>query len=136
MAEREPLSLKVEIPPRGMCGVRFKPILPESEAVVVKYKVPFSLNVEEKGGRAVCTKAGPGGEAVGDILRYTTEWKLDLPQGDGVVTTVASFAGGLSWQMGLFDVAKAGSWEEIVNALVSNTEQRTDTVTLIFERPL
>ena len=43
MAEREPLSLKVEIPPRGLCGVRFKPLLPESEAVVVKYKVPPEL---------------------------------------------------------------------------------------------
>ena len=68
--------------------------------------------------------------------RYTTEWKIGLPQGDGLVSTAASFAGGVSWQMGLFDVAKAESWDEVVNALVSNTEQRTDTVTLIFERPL
>jgi len=136
MAEREPLSLKVEIPPRGVCGVRFRPLLPESEAVVVRYKVPFGLNVEQQGGLAVCTKAGPGGERPGDVLRYTTEWKIGLPQGEGLITTAASFGGALSWQMGLFDVAKATSWQEVVDALLSNTAERTDTVTLIFERPL
>jgi hypothetical protein len=39
-------------------------------------------------------------------------------------------------RLGLFDVAKANSFEEVVEALVSNTEERTDEVTLIFERAL
>jgi len=31
-------------------------------------------------------------------------------------------------------VAKATSWDEVIEALVSNTEERTDEVTLVFER--
>ena len=135
MADAAALSVKTEIPPRGMCGVKFKPLASPSEAVVVKYSIPFGLNVEQQNGLAVCTKAGEGGEAVGDILRYCTEWKIGLPPGDGALTTAASFGGIVSWQMGLFDVAKAGSWDAVVEALTSNTEDRTDTVTLIFERP-
>lgn len=87
------------------------------------------------GGRAVCTKAGAGGEQPGDLLRYCTKWQLGTPDGDGILTTAASFAGGISWKLGLFDVAKAGKWDEVVEALTSNTEQRSDTVTLVFERP-
>ena len=136
MAAREAFDLTVDLQPRGKARLRFKPSLPESEAVVVKYKLPFGLNVENKGGQAVCTKDGEGGEKVGDILRYTTEWKLGLPAGDGAITTAASFAGAISWQLGLFDVAKAKAWDEVVEALVSNTEDRTDTITLVFERPL
>jgi hypothetical protein len=92
------LELKVKLPPKGTATIRFKPLLEESEAVVVKYKVPFGLNVEQQKGQAICTKDGPGGEKVGDILRFTTQWTLGLPQGDGMVTTVASFGGALSWQ--------------------------------------
>jgi hypothetical protein len=72
---------------------------------------------------------------VGDVLRYCTKWELGLPKGGGVASTVASFAGGLSWQIGLFDVDKAASFEEVVEALVSNTPERTDFVTLVWERP-
>ena len=32
-------------------------------------------------------------------------------------------------------VNKAKSWDQVVEALVSNTEQRTNTMTLVFERP-
>lgn len=101
----------------------------------MKYSLPFGLNVEQKNGLAVCTKDGEGGEKVGDILRYSTQWTMGLPQGDGAVTTAASFAGAISWQLGLFDVAKAKSWDEVVEALVSNTVERSDSITLVFERP-
>lgn len=128
------IELSVNLPPRGKANMRFKRLLPSSEAVVVKYKIPFGLNVENKGGLAICTKDGEGGEKVGDVLRYTTQWTLGLPSGDGAITTAASFAGAISWQLGLFDVAKATSWDEVIEALVSNTEERTDEVTLVFER--
>ena len=36
----------------------------------------------------------------------------------------------------MFDVLEAKSWEQVVEALVSNTEDKTDVVLLIFERPL
>eukprot|EP00965_Chrysotila_dentata_P206877 6183794-Pleurochrysis_carterae.AAC.3 len=47
----------------------------------------------------------------------------------------ASFGGAIGWQLSLFDVNKAKTWDEVVNALVSNTPERTDSVTLVFERP-
>jgi len=36
----------------------------------------------------------------------------------------------------MFDVLQAKSWEQVVEALVSNTQDKTDEVLLIFERPL
>lgn len=36
----------------------------------------------------------------------------------------------------MFDVLQANAWEQVVEALVSNTEDKTDEVVLIFERPL
>jgi len=133
---REPFSLSLDLGKTGKGTLRFKPSVLHSEAVVVRYKVPFGLNVENQNGRAICTKDGPGGERVGDILRYTTYFSMQLPGGEGVVDTVASFGGMLSWKMGLFDVDSAKSWEEVVDKLVSNTPERTDEVVLVFERPI
>ncbi len=128
--------LSLDLGQAGTANLRMKPLLPQgSEAVVVKYKLPFGLNVENMDGRAVCTKDGDGGERVGDILRYTTQWTMGLPRGDGLISTAASFGGAIGWQIGLFDVARAASWDEVVEALVSNTPERTDSVTLVFERP-
>ena len=85
---------------------------------------------------AVCTKDGPGGERVGDVLRYTSQWTLGLPRGDGVITTAMSFSGGISWQCSMFDVMRARRLEEVVEALTSNVQSRTDEVVLLFERPI
>ena len=58
-------------------------------------------------------------------------------EGSGLLSTVGNFGGAPSWKLGLFDVAKATRWEDVVEALVSNEPRRgTDSVTLIFERPL
>ena len=65
---REPFKLALDLGKNGKGQLKFKPMFPESEAVVVKYQVPFGLNVENQGGQAVCTKDGAGGEKVGDIL--------------------------------------------------------------------
>ena len=61
-------------------------------------------------------------EKVGDVLRYTSQWTMGLPQGDGAVSTVASFAGGISWQCSLFDVMKSKDWPRVIEALTSNVE--------------
>lgn len=98
-----PIEMTVDLPPRGKAKLRFKRLLPSSEGIVVKYSLPCALNVENRDGRAVCTKDGAGGEKVGDVLRYCTQWTLGLPSGDGAITTAASFAGAISWQLGLFD---------------------------------
>ena len=60
----------------------------------------------------------------------------DAACADACLVAWRSFAGGLSWQMGLFDVNQAADWDEVVEVLVSNTPERTDKVTLVFERPL
>jgi len=130
----------IDLGDKGKGQLKFKPLEPSSEAVEVRYKVPFGLNVENQGGRAICTKDGEGGEKVGDILRYTTFFSMQLPGGGGgggggVADTLGSFGGLLSWQIGLFDVARAKSWDELVEKLVSNTPERTDEVVLVFERP-
>eukprot|EP00568_Trieres_chinensis_P010189 CAMPEP_0183293816 /NCGR_PEP_ID=MMETSP0160_2-20130417/2370_1 /TAXON_ID=2839 ORGANISM="Odontella Sinensis, Strain Grunow 1884" /NCGR_SAMPLE_ID=MMETSP0160_2 /ASSEMBLY_ACC=CAM_ASM_000250 /LENGTH=182 /DNA_ID=CAMNT_0025455005 /DNA_START=81 /DNA_END=629 /DNA_ORIENTATION=- len=136
----EKFELAVDMPPSGselQANLKFDSVLPgPSEVVVVKYDLPFGLDVAPKGGLAVCTKDGEGGERVGDVLRYTSAWAMGLPQGDGLLTTAASFGGALSWRCYLFDVLRAGRWEEVVEALTSNVESRTDQVLLVFERPI
>lgn len=134
----EVFDFEVNMPPKnsGLAAqMKIKPILDQpSELVEVRYQIPFGLNVEPKNGMAVCTQAGEGGEQVGDVLRFTSQWTMGLPRGNGLVSTAASFSGAIGWQCSLFDVTKANTWEEVVEALVSNTQQRTDEVVLIFER--
>ena len=107
-----------------------------SELVEVRYKVPFGLDVVPQKGLVVCTKGGEGGEQEGDVLRFSSYWSLRLPRGEGLAESAAAFSGGVRWQCGLFDVMKARAWEQVVEALTSNTRQRTDEVVLIFERAL
>lgn len=135
-------ELDLKIPPSSstlIARMRIKKLLPDdvkSEIVEVRYPLPFGLDVEPKAGKVVCTKDGPGGEKVGDILRFTSAWSMGLPRGDGLITTAASFAGGLSWQCNMFDVMKAQAWQEVVEALTSNVDSRTDEVVLLFERKI
>ena len=139
-AAGEKFEITIDMPPSDSgrkANLNIDSVLPEpAEIVVVRYKVPFGLNVEPKKGLAVCTADGPGGEKVGDVLRYTTRWSLGLPQGESLAGTAAAFAGGLSWQCSVFDVLKAKAWEQLVEALVSNTQERTDEVVLVFERSI
>jgi hypothetical protein len=104
--------------------------------VVVTYKLPFNLNVESRRGLAECTKSGSGGEQPGDILRYTTQYTMSLPGGEGLADTIGAFGGVIKWKPGLFDVNKAVDWDEVLEALVSNTPERAEEVTLVFERPV
>ena len=117
-----PLEMSFEIKGRGKCNMRFKRLLPSSEGVVVRYDLPFGLNVENQDGVAVCTKDGEGGEKVGDILRFTLQWKGQQP--------------------GMFDVCSCmerrlqNSFDEVIAALVSNDGTYAEEIVLIFERPL
>jgi hypothetical protein len=142
LAASQPFEIMVDMPPTTSipilrAQIKCEPVLSvPSELIEVRYKIPFGLDVAPSKGFAVCKKDGTGGEKVGDILRYTSQWTLGLPRGDGLVTTAASFAGGLSWQCSLFDVSKSKAWELVVEALVSNDPGRTDEVVLLFERTL
>ena len=136
--ERTPFELEVPLGSDSRAQLKFKPLLDNSEVLVVKYPIPFGLSVEPKDGNAVVTADGQdGGEKVGDVLRFTTHWFMGQIEGSGLLSTVGNFGGAPSWKLGLFDVAKATRWEDVVEALVSNEPRRgTDSVTLIFERPL
>jgi hypothetical protein len=139
-ASEEMFEILIDMPPtrsdaKAKIKCKSKLSVP-SELVEVRYKIPFGLDVTPKKGFAVCNKDGPGGERVGDVLRYTSQWTMGLPRGDGLATTAALFAGGVSWQCSMFDVLKAEVWEQVVEALVSNDPGRTDEVVLLFERPL
>ena len=123
----EPFELMtIDMPPSGsmlQANLKIKPILSvPSEMIEVRYKLPFGLDVAPKKGLAVCTKSGAGGEQEGDVLRYTSRWSMGLPSGDGLVSSAAAFSGGISWQCTMFNVMNAESWEEVVEALVSNDQ--------------
>jgi hypothetical protein len=99
------------------------PIFAASEAVTVRYSLPFGLDVAPPNadGLCVCSKAGKGGEQPGDVLRFTTYWRGTTP--------------------GLYDVVKqtrmggAKAWDSTVAALVSNDLSVTEEIVLVFERP-
>ena len=56
--------------------------------------------------------------------------------GGGVLTMFNSFSGaGYSWNRQLFD-ATFVSWESSLEKLVTNEPRRTNSVTMVFERPV
>ena len=128
-------KLDVDLGDQGVAKMKFKPLLEDSTVVVVKYAVPFGLDAGPEDGKVLVTKDGAGGEKVGDILRFTTFWSMKQIEGSGLASTIGNFGGAPKWGVGLFDVAKANSFQEVVDALLTNEKRRTDTVTLIFERP-
>ncbi|GMI61266.1 hypothetical protein ScalyP_jg7674 [Parmales sp. scaly parma] len=117
--------------------MRITPVLKvPSEIIEVRYKLPFGLDVEPKAGLPLVTKDGKGGEKVGDVLRFTSQWTLGVPRGEGIITSVSSISGQISWGVSMFDVMKSDVWEKVINALTSNVPARTDEVVLLFERAL
>jgi hypothetical protein len=144
-AEGSVFEVEVDIPPSNSgvsCKLKFGSILSvPSEIVEVRYKLPFGLNVEPKKNFAVVTKGHDSGdetkERTGDILRYTSQWTMGLPDGDGLAATAGFFSGGgVTWRCTMFDVMKAKDWSRVVEALTSNVPARTDEVVMLFERPL
>ena len=88
--------------------MKLKPILEgSSKAIIVKYTLPFGLDVENRDGKAVVTKDGAGGEKVGDILRLTTHWYMGEAISNNGIAGFANFAGAPAWKIGLFEVTDA-----------------------------
>merc|ERR1719261_1374601 len=129
-SNRENFACSFEIPKKGISeygtvNMNFKLILATaSELVVVTYKLPFGLAAEPKGRVVVVSKDSKeeGKEQVGDILRFTLQWNQNQPA--------------------MFDVCKCmerqlqNSFDQVVQALVSNDGTYADEIVLIFERPL
>jgi hypothetical protein len=146
-AEGSIFEVEVDVPPSNSgvtCTLKFGSILSvPSEIVEVRYKLPFGLNVEPKKNFAVVTQGNTSEgndstkEQTGDVLRYTSQWTMGLPDGDGLAATAGFFSGGgVTWRCTMFDVMKAKDWNRVVEALTSNVPARTDEVVLLFERPL
>ena len=128
-SKRADFEFSFEVPKKGIADigtaqVKLPPLLEESEVLVVRYDLPFGLSAEpspSQDGEVVVTKDGaPGKEKVGDILRQTTYW------------------GGVGGkEVGIFDVSKnKGSFDKVVQALVTNDLAVSDEIVLVFERPI
>ena len=119
-------ELELDMPPTksgNQARLKFPSILSvPSEIVPVRYKLPFGLDVAPLKNLAVCTKDGSGGEKSGDVLRYTSQWIMGLPSGEGLAATAAFTGVGPTWQCNMFDVMKAKNWEQVVEALTSNVD--------------
>ena len=108
---------------------------PGKEIIQVRAPLPINLDLAPVSGLATITKSSPStGIREGDVLRYCSQFTMGLPRGDGIITTVGSFGGAIGWQCSLFNVKNARKWEEVVEALVSNDESRTDYCLMLFER--
>jgi hypothetical protein len=75
-----------------------------------------------------------GGEKKGDILRATTCWSQGF-NAAGATSDIMMFAGNLKWRKSVFD-ATGAPWQEVVSALLSNTAERSKSVSLVFEREI
>ena len=119
-------ELEIDMPPTNSgnrARLKFPSILSvPSEIIQVRYKLPFGLDVAPLKNLAVCTKDGNGGEKAGDVLRYTSQWIMGLPSGEGLAATAAFTGVGPTWQCNMFDVMKAKNWEKVVEALTSNVD--------------
>ncbi|KAK3263045.1 hypothetical protein CYMTET_28130 [Cymbomonas tetramitiformis] len=101
----------------GIADVKLKPILEESELVLVRYELPFGLNVAPDDETGEIVVKGDGAvEKVGDILRQATYWQGNRPILLDISTNKAEF-------------------DLIVKALMTNTTDVSDDIVLVFERP-
>lgn len=115
----------------------FFPLFESSSFFTVTYAVPFGLNIEKPPpgfpAPVVNKDSGKaGGEKVGDVLRATSCWSQGFDAA-GATSDIFSFAGQIKWKKSVFDVTGA-PWDETIKALVSNTAERSKSVTLVFER--
>jgi hypothetical protein len=141
---REPFDIEVMLDQDVPVPIQITPTMADSEIVVAQYPLPFFIDIENRAQLgAVVTKDGSeqknkGVEKVGDRLRAFTYYEYGpgvLNAGGGVLTMFNSFSGaGYSWNRQLFD-ATFVSWESSLEKLVTNEPQRTNSVTMVFERP-
>ena len=97
----------------------FSPTPLQADKIAIKSNYQNSLDTSKQNLKPSLT--GSFGAGYGDPTKFKA----------GV-----AFGGGLKWQCSMFNVVTAKAWEQVVEALTSNTQDRTDEVVLIFERPL
>lgn len=54
-------------------------------------------------------------------------------QSAGAFSDLSQFAGQIKWRKSIF-LTVGAPWDQVVAALVSNTNERSKTVTMVFER--
>lgn len=119
----------------GPVKIQFRPIFAKSTFYVTSYDVPFGLNIDRPPDgfpAPLVKKAGKGGEQEGDALRGCTSWSQGFSAA-GATADISMFAGSIKLRKSVFDCTLA-PWDKVVEALTSNTAERSKTVTLIFER--
>mmetsp|Transcript_32231 Transcript_32231/g.71016 ORF Transcript_32231/g.71016 Transcript_32231/m.71016 type:complete len:206 (-) Transcript_32231:147-764(-) len=138
--EREQVTVEIDLgPDYKPVTCDFRPIFFNSTFFTVNYPVPFGLNIEKPPRGFPCPIVNKdskreGGEMTGDVLRATTSWSQGF-NAAGATSDIMQFAGNIKWRKSVFDTTGA-PWQATVDALVSNTEERSESVTLVFEREL
>lgn len=111
----------------GMVGAKFEPMLEKSEFVVVRFAVPFNLNVEPKDGKIMVTKTDDSLKE-GDIVRATSTFSMRMESAFGLLPAAKK-------TKALFDVT-GKEWDQVVQAFKENRKSVTNDVVLVVERPL
>ena len=115
----------------------------ESELIIENYPLPFFIDIESVEGKGnIVTKDGSeqqnkGSERTGDRLRGFTYFTIaqGFQEGGGPVSMLSAFGGAsVKYRKMLFDATQV-PWEAALEKLMTNEPRRTDSVTMIFERP-
>lgn len=110
----------------GTITVDFQPMFEAgSEFIVVRFPVPFDLNVEPRDGRVVVTK-DDGLLRAGDVVRATTTFTMSMQTSFGLLPAAKK-------TKALFDVT-GKEWEQVVEAFTANRKSVTSDVALVVER--
>ena len=146
----------------GSCAVEFQPYFSSSQLMTFRYPVPFTLEAEPMGGVIKVTDSGEG-LIEGDVLRAfsTLEVRYDSATGErryckggvrGVAVDEAERK--RSWKRcnpakGLLRlinpetkperclfVFEGQPYQQVVDALVANSPDKTGEIVMVFERPL
>lgn len=111
-----------------MVGADFKPMLESSEFVVVRFTVPFELNIEPRdGGRIVVTKTDEK-LMEGDLVRATSTFSMRMQSTFGLLPAAKK-------TKALFDVT-GKEWDQVVQAFKENRKSVTNDVVLVVERKI
>lgn len=110
----------------GRVGADFKPMFDGSSFVVVRYTVPFDLNIEPRdGGLIVVTKTDDKLQE-GDVVRATSTFSMRMESSFGLLPAAKK-------TKALFDVT-GKEWDQVVQAFKENRKSVTNDVVLIVER--
>lgn len=149
----------------GTVTHEFRPYFSSSTLITMRYPVPYTLEAEPQQGVIKVTETGDG-LIEGDVLRAfsTLEMRYDSLSGqrryfdglEGILGEAADederkrswqgWAEGIGRALGVFNpeakprrclfVSEGQPYQQVIDALVANTPEKTREIVMVFERPL